>query len=244
MKDQLPSPDFNSKDYERPNQKWVCGWLCEGKPCHNGPDGKGKCGATADCQPTLDKTDPNNPCYVCTRSAKMGGPCQEGPRPDGSCSHPPRRCQPQYSLRTKRGIFTKTVTACTIGILLLFLYGAYRWKFISPGELSLKHRSAAFQQKAREAFGKDQECATCHAAAKGGPIVWMESAAVADPAPHEFYKLLLNPHPSTTRIDLSCQKCHPLHDFHEPNVAWEYSCSRCHQEHRGTITMKQPDAQN
>ena len=245
MKDQLPSPDFNSKRYQRPNQKWVCGRACEGRPCPNGPDGKGNCGAVADCQPTLqENSDPKNPVYICTRSKELGGPCDEGPRSDGRCSHPPRRCQPHYSLRTKRGILTRTIAAVTVGLLLLALYGSFRWKFISPGELSLKHRSLAFQQKAREIHGKDQECATCHLAGKGGPIVWMEAAAAADPAPHEFYKLLLNPEPSTTRIDFSCQKCHPLHNFHEPNVAWEYSCSACHQEHRGAIAMKQPDVQN
>lgn len=242
MKDQLPAPDFNSKKYERPNQKWICGWLCEGKPCRNGPDGNGNCGAVADCQPALDKGDPESKCYVCTRSKEMGGPCDEGPRSDGRCSHPPKRCQPQYNLRTRRGLFTKFVTAGTVGILLLVLYGSYRWKFISPGELSMKHRSLAFQQKAREVHGADQSCATCHTAAKAGPIVWMEAAAAADPAPHQFQKLFISPQPSTTAIDVSCQKCHPLHTFHEPNVAWEYSCSACHQEHRGLGPMLQPNA--
>ncbi len=241
MKDQLPSPDSDSKNYERPNQKWVCGWLCDGTPCQKGPDGNGNCGAVADCKPALaDKNDPKNKSFVCTRSKEAGGPCDEGPRSDGTCSHPPRLCQPQLSLRTKRGILTKSVAAVTIGVLLVILFGSYRWKFISPGELSFKHRSLAFQQKAREVHNANQECATCHQSGKQGPLVWVEAALNADPAPHQFQRLFLNPEPSTTKIDESCQKCHPLHNFHEPNVAWEYSCSACHQEHRGGGPMKQP----
>jgi predicted CXXCH cytochrome family protein len=245
MKDQLPAPDFNGKKYERPNQKWVCGRLCEGTPCRNGPDGHGHCGAIADCKPAVQATEGSDkPTFVCTRSKELGGPCEEGPRSDGSCSHPPQRCQPQFNLRTKRGLLTKLVAACTIGVLLLMLFGECRWKFISPGELSLKHRSLAFTQKAQELHGAQQQCATCHAAGKSGPGNWLETAVSADPAPHQFQKLFFAPDPATTRIDISCQKCHPLHDFHEPNVAWEYSCSACHQEHRGGGPMAQPAVQH
>src|SRR6058998_2314102 len=40
MKEQLPSPEFNSGQYERPNQNWICGNAAEGKPCRIGPDAK------------------------------------------------------------------------------------------------------------------------------------------------------------------------------------------------------------
>ncbi|MDB6025915.1 MAG: hypothetical protein JWM68_2138, partial [Verrucomicrobiales bacterium] len=244
MKDQLPSPDFNSKPYERPNQKWVCGQLCEGNPCPIGPDGKGNCGALADCRPAPGNDAGDKKSYVCTRSKDLGGPCEEGPRQDGSCSHPPQRCQPAFNLRTKRGLLTKSVVTCTIALLLLTFYGSWRWRFVSPGELSVKHRSIAFQQKAQELHSANQECAACHFAGKSGPVGWVQAAVISDPAPHEFKKLFLVPEPETTRIDLSCQKCHSLHTFHEPNVAWEYSCSACHQEHKGAVGMKQPDARH
>lgn len=245
MKDQLPAPDFNSNRYERPNQKWVCGWLCEGSPCKFGPDGKGKCGATADCTPVLKPgNEGEKPSFVCTRSKELGGPCEEGPRADGCCSHPPKVCQPQLSLRHKRGLLTKSVIVLTIGLLLVMLYGSYRWRFISPGELSFKHRSAAFTKMAHDLHGANQECAACHKAAKSGPSGWIETASAADPGPHEFQKLLLTPHPETTKLDMNCQKCHPNHTFHEPNVAWEYSCSSCHVEHKGSMSMKAVNVQH
>ena len=53
MKEQLPSPEFNRHQYERPNQNWVCGHAAEGKPCRIGPDNKGRCRATYECQPAL-----------------------------------------------------------------------------------------------------------------------------------------------------------------------------------------------
>ena len=220
----MPSPEFNSNRYERPNQKWVCGWLCDGTPCKHGPDGKGNCGATADCHPALKPgAEGEKPTYVCTRSRELGGPCDEGPRPDGSCSHPPKKCQPKLSLRHKRGLFTKAVIALTVGVLLVLLYGGVRWQFISPGGLSTKHQSVAFAKMAADLHGADQQCAACHRAAKSGPADWIQTAAAADPGPHEFQKLLHTPHPETTKLDLTCQECHPHHTFHEPSVAWEYS---------------------
>ncbi len=239
MKEQLPSPDFNSQAYERPNQKWVCGWLKDGKPCHNGPDGGGHCGASDECRPSATTHDDGTVTYSCTRPKSRGGPCDEGPRPDGRCAHPGLRCQPQLSLRAKRGILTRSVIVATFALLLVILYGSFRWKFISPGELSTPHSSLAFQQMAAARHpGNGAECAACHAAGKSGPAGWLQSASVADPSLFEFKKLLDNPEPKTTGIDLACQQCHPHHTFHEPNVAWEYSCSACHKEHVGAPDLK------
>src|SRR5882724_6475419 len=53
MKEQLPSPEFNSGKYERPNQNWICGKAAEGKPCRIGPDAKGRCRAIYECRPAL-----------------------------------------------------------------------------------------------------------------------------------------------------------------------------------------------
>ena len=48
MSEKLPAPDFDSLNYARPNQNWMCGHACEGKPCRPGPDNKGRCQATFD----------------------------------------------------------------------------------------------------------------------------------------------------------------------------------------------------
>ena len=88
---------FQESQYERPNQPWTCGRLCEGRPCHIGPDAKGHCLATAECHPAK-KGDR----YHCTRPQSQGGLCKEGPLPDGSCCHPVPPCQPVRSVRSRR----------------------------------------------------------------------------------------------------------------------------------------------
>src|SRR5437867_3963611 len=107
MKEQLPSPEFNSGQYERPNQNWICGKAAEGKPCRIGPNAKGRCRAACECQPALEiKAGETKGRYRCTRSTEYGGPCETGPRPNGACSRPIPNCVPQRSLRAKRKIFT------------------------------------------------------------------------------------------------------------------------------------------
>ena len=74
MNEQLPSPDFNSSQYERPNQNWICGKAKDGKACHLGPDAKGHCHATAECKPALKmKPGETKGRYYCTRTAQFGG---------------------------------------------------------------------------------------------------------------------------------------------------------------------------
>src|SRR6266581_675713 len=79
MKEQLPSPEFNSGQYERPNQNWICGKAAEGKPCRIGPNAKGRCRAACECQPALEiKAGETKGRYRCTRSTEYGGPCETG----------------------------------------------------------------------------------------------------------------------------------------------------------------------
>ena len=76
MKEQLPSPDFDASRYARPNQNWICGYAAEGRPCRVGPDGRGRCRASFECQPVLEiKEGETKGRYRCTRSAQQGGPC-------------------------------------------------------------------------------------------------------------------------------------------------------------------------
>ena len=51
MSEQLPAPDFDSQNYTRPNDRWICGRACEGKACRLGPDNHGRCGAGPECVP-------------------------------------------------------------------------------------------------------------------------------------------------------------------------------------------------
>ena len=231
MKDQLPSPDFDASKYERPNQNWVCGWACEGKPCRVGPDAKGNCRATFECKPALElREGETKGRYKCTRPKEFGGPCELGPQADGNCSRAIPRCQPKRSLRARRGIFTWSIIALTIAGLLIAFYSPARLEFISPGKISSNHAVTT--------------CADCHSAAQKDPAKWSQAAFAAHPAPHQFAKLLAPHDKSMTQIDQSCLGCHALHNFHQPNVAKDLSCSACHLEHQGSGRMPEPDSSN
>ena len=83
MREQLPAPEFNTQQYERPHLKWICGRAAEGAPCRNGAGPNGSCGADFECSPALDKKagEPKGH-FRCTRARDSGGPCADGPRPD------------------------------------------------------------------------------------------------------------------------------------------------------------------
>ncbi|MDB6056295.1 MAG: hypothetical protein JWO95_139, partial [Verrucomicrobiales bacterium] len=257
MNEQLPSPDFNARDYDRPNQNWICGRACEGTPCRIGPSANGKCRATFECKPALEtKPGETKGRYQCTRPKEHGGPCENGPLPDGTCGRAVPKCAPVRSLRGKRGVVTVCFVAATIGGLLLALCGRFTFKFISPGPLSVQHAGMSFMRESVAAqktfkrsswkFGPKNEptCAACHNAAVHGPAEWLSSAMTADPGPFEFHKLASVSKTEMKSIDASCQVCHTHHNFHQPNVVRDHSCSACHREHQGSGRMLQPEDAN
>lgn len=257
MNEQLPSQDSNEREYDRPNQDWVCGRACEGTPCRIGPSPSGKCRATFECKPALEtKPGETKGRYRCTRPKEHGGPCENGPMPDGTCSRAVPKCAPVRSLRGKRGVFTMCFVAATIGGLLLALCGRFTFRFISPGPLSVQHAGLAFMRQSLTAqktftraswkFGpvKEPTCAACHSAAMQGPSQWVGAAMAAQPGPFEFHKLLDVSKTDMKRIDGACQVCHTHHNFHQPNVVREHSCSACHREHQGSGRMLEPTDAN
>jgi hypothetical protein len=157
MSDPLPGPDF--QNYERPNQKWICGHAAQGSPCRRGPDQRGRCGATAECAPVLEKkAGEEKGRWRCMRP---GGACESGPLPDGSCGRPAVRCAPVPTLWTRRGQLTRAVVALTIALLLILLGGSWRGHFINPGALSIAHSGEKF---ARLHATNSATCAGCHKA--------------------------------------------------------------------------------
>lgn len=241
MKEQLPSSDFNPFEYERPNRKWVCGRAAEGKPCHLGPDAKGRCRVTAECRPAL-KIPPGETkgSYFCTRPAAQGGPCASGPLPDGTCPRTLPKCAPVLSWRARRKILTIALCMLTTGFLLTVLCGPWRWRFLSPGPVSAPHATAAFARRG----GFNDNCPVCHGAARRGLFGWAQVAFSADPAPFDFHAMAAPADPGMTAIDGKCLKCHEGHTFHEPNVVAAHSCASCHVEHQGPGPMRAPaDAQ-
>ena len=75
MKEQLPAPDFDANQYERPNQDWICGKAAEGQCCRDRPRvPAGKCRATFECSPVLElKPGETKGRFRCTRPAEHGG---------------------------------------------------------------------------------------------------------------------------------------------------------------------------
>jgi hypothetical protein len=239
MSQQLPAPDFNSLQYERPNLKWVCGKAADGQTCRLGPDSRGHCRVAFACRPACEtKPGESKGRYRCTRPAESGGPCAGGPLPDGTCCRPLAPCVPVRSLRSKRIVFTLCTAILTIGFLLVALCGPFRSGFISPGPLSRQHATFLFAHRAKqEAAGN---CAVCHKAARGGPAAWLQSALQARPGPWEIRALAASGPSGMTAIDRHCLGCHEGHSFHEPNVDSEHSCSDCHVEHQGPGPMRAP----
>jgi doubled CXXCH motif protein len=241
MKEQLPSPDFNSFQYERPNQNWICGKAADGKACRIGPDANGRCRATYECQPALEtKPGETKGRWRCTRTAECGGPCENGPLPDAICRRAIPKCVPVRSLRAKRKIFTISVAALTAGILLVGLCGPFRWRFVSPGSLSSQHSTEAFARMA----GANGNCVVCHNSAHGGPATWLRAGFAAKPGPFQLRSLAATGPFGMTSIDQNCLRCHTGHSFHEPDVVRDSSCSDCHAEHQGPGPMRAPTDAN
>ena len=84
---------FDQSAYERPDSKHRCGrhrfWQ---KACWQGPDHKGHCGGSSECQPIKIGER-----FECTRPIRAGGPC-DSPNPDGSCSQQHQPCKPKLSM--------------------------------------------------------------------------------------------------------------------------------------------------
>jgi hypothetical protein len=240
MSEQLPAPDFDAQNYARPNQNWICGRACEGNPCRQGPNAKGRCCATAECKPLL-KTLPGETKgrWHCTRP---GSECESGPLPDGSCCRPIAKCSPVPTLRVWRGRATFAVIAASCAALLILL-GNPPWRnnFISPGEISRAHSGEAFVALAATNH-LNQNCGACHVAGSSGPNGMIHAAFHATPGILDLRKLArTEQQPEMTAIDESCLKCHAGKIFHNPDAAI-ISCSFCHAEHQSKMIAKATDA--
>jgi hypothetical protein len=240
LKDQLPSPDFDRSRYERPNQDWECGWTCDGCPCRIGPSPAGQCRATTECRPLLEKKEGESKGrWRCTRPKEHGGPCADGPLPNGSCSCPILVCRPRRTLRNLRGRFCIAVSAATLAALLIGFFGPWQWKFISAGPVSSHHHGVVFSQM-KHSWPGSEGCGACHTAAHGDLGAWVRAAFLARPGPLEPHRLHTVTAGEMTEIDRNCLACHPGHNFHQPNVTRDHSCSACHREHQGPGRIPPP----
>lgn len=214
--------------------------MCEGCPCRIGPSPSGECRATGECRPVLETLQGEEKGrWRCTRPKEHGGPCTDGPLPDGGCACSIPKCQPRRTLRNQRGRLCITVVAATVAVLLVGFFGPWQWRFISAGPVSAQHHGVVFSQM-RHAWPGHDGCGACHTAAHGDLREWMRAAFRADPGPLEPHRLHTITAGGMTEIDRSCLACHPGHRFHEPNVTRDHSCSACHREHQGQGRMPAP----
>jgi hypothetical protein len=123
--------------------------------------------------------------------------------------------------------------------LLIGFYGPWRWRFISAGPVSSPHHGVVFSQLKRS-MPRSEGCAACHVAAQGDAHEWVRIAFRAQPGPLEPHRLHAVAAGEMTEIDRNCLACHPGHQFHQPNVMRDHSCSACHREHQGAGRMPTP----
>lgn len=188
--------DFRSSLYARPTQRWVCGWAAEGRPCVIGPAGVGRCRATFECRP-VRKGDR----WMCARPDSGGGRCAEAPLPDGTCAHAILPCNPVLSLRARRGLAARWLSALTVGAMLLLIGGAYGLDALSSGDLTTQHAEI-------------RACGVCHKTFDQGPAHWMMSAFAVDTEVDD------------SRLCVSCHAlgAHPLKPHNQvPADLWETS---------------------
>ena len=237
--DDRPAFQFDERDYARPQQGWTCGWAAEGQACPLGPDHRGGCRADFECAPAQKGER-----WICTRPRTRGGPCENGPLPDGTCCRKLHRCQPKRTVRNLRGVVGLCVFAASLGACLLLTAGPWRDEAISPGPLSSPHSTVV------------HACEKCHLSGDG-LTAWANGA---DPKnPHSQNQLCLDCHDqfgesaaqphsvSKAQLKALTDKAHRARSGAEPALLWaarnlwgkpedphgEMTCAACHREHQG-----------
>ncbi len=233
---------FQQSDYERPNQKWVCGHRDAGRPCPLGPDGRGVCQATFECQPHKSEAEER---WECRRPASRGGSCEQGPLPDGTCCKALAKCNPQLSLRAKRGRTVRWAVTLAIGFIVFLVAFNGDQRFLSPGPLSSVHSSL-------------NTCQNCHANVAAGDFNWMQSIFVTADAPkdsaacsdcHKSGTETLSPHGLAENKLQAITRRHQAVSPINPEPIWAnfrnamfpveeitengVTCATCHKEHQG-----------
>jgi hypothetical protein len=235
MKRFFQIPNFKRDDYNRPDQKWVCGRACDGKGCQFGPDANGKCHTTGECRPAKQGDR-----WTCTRPETHGGTCPSGPLPNGECCRQIGPCQPVLSLRARRGRWVWAAAVLTLGLLLV-LVGADHERWTDPGPLSAAHALS------------NARCSDCHQTAApkgtflaGGFLDARHPSSMSCLKCHDLGAHPTDPHgldnASLNRARRGLKMAtHPSHSvilavarFASPSDA-SRDCVICHTEHHGRL---------
>ncbi len=237
-----PSPSFfDPKEYARPGKKWQCGHADQGCPCRMGPDSKGRCRATYECQPRLVcKEGETKGRYLCTRPKSYGGSCTEGPLPDGTCCRPIPKCVPKRTLRAKRGLLAINVTILTFALIGGLLVSDWRYQWLSPGEISNVHQFSQVEEVKSAGY----HCQVCHEVAKQGMGDWVQAAWQSQNQSLSFSKLLSFHPMQMGKMEQACTNCHEQTAYHQELTRPSPTCWQCHEDHKGEgATLASDDTQ-
>jgi hypothetical protein len=238
-----PAPDHCGSQYDRPNQRWVCGLAREGHSCPAGPTASGNCPAWSDCTPLRDGAR-----WQCNRSNLRGGMCDSGPTPDGACGIV-HHCHPQRSLRAIRGRFVSACALVAAGGVALLLSGNWRDHAIAPGPLSRSHAQLLNRT------GVAANCAACHGAATDGLGSWTASIALGHGGKSTQSQLCMECHGKTIASEFATAPHNVPSDRLQEITAKrredasgmlrrvsravfapgeQLACATCHREHHGS----------
>ncbi len=225
---------YQDSPYHRPNQDWVCGYTDSGQACPRGPEASGKCSGAGHCEPLQQEGR-----WKCTRSDLAGGPCNDGPTSDGRCGVALPPCQPRRSLRAKRRLVSRWITAITVGLLMVVLGGQQGLALLEPGPRVSGHAQL-------------QACDACHESADHPMSSWLGRVFSGHAGATDSQRCLLchgvGEAPELAH-GLSAQQREALAPAQPMagaglKVRWAsellvdptapLDCGQCHREHRGT----------
>lgn len=159
------SPGSGKNGYSRPHDKWVCGHHASGKDCPLGPDAQGRCRAAGECTPWIEDGR-----WHCRRSPLRGGPCDQGPNPDGTCCNRIEACTPRRTLKSKRRRLVAWAAGLVVGLAALILAGGAANELLMPGPLASSHANL-------------ENCQSCHAGGSTQKLGWLHNlTGQVDPA--------------------------------------------------------------
>jgi hypothetical protein len=203
----------NRNRYDRPDFPYRCGrgvlWL---KQCHQGPTVKGLCGGKTECSPCLEEDR-----WVCNRPLTAGGPCKEGPTPDGTCckAHPP--CVPKHSLKTYRRRLVVLVVGFVFALICVsWMADQLQGNYLSfnPGPLSSSHIK----------LSEKDGCQVCHESHKENALNWLKASVTPENISSKCGNCHVFGGPELKAHNGDSKKFPRLQDTH---------CLMCHREHKG-----------
>jgi len=229
----IDSANHRARTYGRPDFPFRCGreglWSLA---CGRGPNADGSCGGISECLP-IQRGDR----WLCSRPLSAGGPCNNGPRPDGGCyiRRPP--CRPRSSIRARRkhvSFFAFLVSVSVIAAFFATSSGilGFDRNLSIPGELTAAHANLL----------DGNRCSLCHEAhdreglALVTALVEYQDISAKCINCHAFEGHARQPH-NAASIDedhiepLGCVGCHTEHKGAEANIAAlpDQDCHQCHQ---------------